>query len=140
MKTTTDKLADALRICTDLLPSHYRAEHDRASEALAAYDARKPEPPSLADALRALLDATAINPDFAATGHKEEQRVDTAAREALAAYDAQQARQADAVALIREIALTEACGNSEPDVMARALDGIIGRCEGFIANHSDSFL
>lgn len=37
-----------------------------------------------------------------------------------------------ALDLIREISLTEAGGNSDPDVMARALDNIVGKAQGFI--------
>lgn len=85
----------------------------------------------LADALRVFLECYESTRDHGGGWPKY---VPDNAREALAAYDAQQTQQADAFALIRDIALTEAGSNSEPDVMGRALDDIIGRCQGFIAN------
>lgn len=39
---------------------------------------------------------------------------------------------ADAIALIRDIAATAVCSNSDPDVMGRELDNIVARCQGFM--------
>lgn len=38
----------------------------------------------------------------------------------------------EAIQLLRDIASTAACGNSEPDVMADALDTIIGKAQGWL--------
>lgn len=86
MSTITTQLADALRRYLDCAPTR-DAPGDtpakQAREAL-AYDARKPEPPSLADALRAILNSKTQAEAYAAQ---------TAAREVLFAYDAQQAQE-----------------------------------------------
>jgi hypothetical protein len=40
-----------------------------------------------------------------------------------------------AAALIHDIAMTAACGESEPDTMAEALDSIVGRAQGWLRTH-----